>query len=90
MEAFGATVSIRIDPDDDGLAVVEMSWEFDRFEEMDRFPYDVLAMAPGLESTDLWDYLPPRKDSDSPHTWFAYVPQECGWTTSRHPLRSTT
>jgi len=75
-EAFGATVSIRIDPDDDGLAVVEMSWEFVRFEEMDRFPYDVLAMAPGVESTDLWDYLPPRKDSDSPHTWFTYVPRE--------------
>jgi hypothetical protein len=75
-EAFGATVSIRIDPDDDGVAVIEMRWDFDRFEEMDRFPYDVLAMAPGLESTDLWDYIPPRKDSDSPHTWFAYVPQQ--------------
>lgn len=76
-EAFGATVSVRIDPDEGDLAVVEMSWEFDRFEEVDRFPYDVLAMVPGLESTDLWEYLPPRKDSDSPHAWFAYVPQ--GW-----------
>ncbi|CAN5796732.1 hypothetical protein BH23ACT2_BH23ACT2_07230 [soil metagenome] len=74
-EAFGATVSIRIDPDEDGLAAIETGWEFDRFEEVDRFPYDVLAMVPGLGSTDLWEYLPPRKDSDSPHTWFAYVPQ---------------
>jgi hypothetical protein len=76
-DAFGATVSIRIDPDEGDLAAIEMSWEFDRFDEVDRFPYDVLAMVPGLESTDLWEYLPPRKDSDSPHTWFAYVPQ--GW-----------
>ncbi len=74
--AFGAALCIRVDPDEGGLAVIEMRWEFDRFDEVDRFPYDVLAMVPGLESTDLWEYLPPRQDSDSPHTWFAYVPQE--------------
>lgn len=75
-EAFGAIVSIRIDPDEDGLASIEMSWEFDRFEKVDRFPYDVLAMVPGLEDIEMWQYLPPRKDSDSPHTWFAYVSTE--------------
>ena len=35
-------------------------------------------MVPGRESLDAWDYLPPRKDSDSPHTWFTYVPQTWG------------
>lgn len=63
-QAFGAVVSIRIDPDDDGVAVLEKSWEFDCFYEVDRFPCDVLAMTPDLENTDLWKYLPPRKDSD--------------------------
>lgn len=75
-EAFGATVTISIDPVGGGLAALEMSWEFDRFEEVGRFPYDVLAMVPGLEDIEMWQYVPPRRESDSPHTWFAYVPQE--------------
>jgi hypothetical protein len=73
---FGASVSISIVPDDDGLAVLELSWEFVQFDDQDRFPMDVLAMVPGKDNLDLWDYLPPRKDTDSPHAWFTYVPQE--------------
>ena len=68
VEVFGASVSIRIDSDEGGLAVVEASWDFIQFDEVDRFPHDVLAMIPGLDCIDSWDYLPPRKSSDSPHT----------------------
>lgn len=75
-EIFGAEVSVRIDPDEDGLAALEMSWEFADFEQQDRFPMDVLAMVPGREDIDSWDYLPPRKASESPHTWYTYVPSE--------------
>lgn len=77
VEVFGATLSITVVPDEEGLAVLEMSWEFTRFEQQDRFPMDVLAMVPGRESINAWDYLPPRKDSDSPHSWFTYVTE--GW-----------
>ena len=73
VEVFGAVVAITVVPDEDGLAVLEMSWEFSEFNQQDRFPMDVLAMVPGRECIDTWDYIPPRKDSDSPHTWFTYV-----------------
>lgn len=76
VEVFGAAVSIRVVPDDDGLAVLEMSWEFSQFEQQDRFPMDVLAMVPGRESLDDWQYQPPRRDDDSPHSWFTYVTEE--------------
>lgn len=72
---FGAVVAVRVEPDEGGLAVLELSWDFDRFDEVDRFPYDVLAMVPGCESIDLWQYVPPLAESDSPHTWFTLVPQ---------------
>lgn len=76
VEVFGAVVSVRIDPDEDGLAVVEMSWEFTKFDQQDRFPMDILAMVPGREDIEAWDYLPPSRGSDSPHTWFTYVTGE--------------
>jgi hypothetical protein len=76
VEVFGATVSINVVPDEDGLAVLEMSWEFSQFEQQDRFPMDVLAMVPGRESLDDWQYQPPRRDDDSPHSWFTYVTEE--------------
>lgn len=76
VEVFGASVSIRVVPDEDGLAVLEMSWEFAQFEQQDRFPMDVLAMVPGRESLDDWQYQPPRRDDDSPHSWFTYVTDE--------------
>lgn len=73
---FGAVVSFRIVPDEHGLAVLEMSWEFAAFEQQDRFPMDVLAMVPGLEDIDAWDYLPPSEDSDSPPMWYTYITGE--------------
>jgi hypothetical protein len=76
VEVFGAAVSVRIEPDEAGLAVLEMSWEFAEFDQQDRFPMDVLAMVPGRVDIDAWDYLPPRSNSDSPHTWYTYVTAE--------------
>lgn len=69
---FGAamTVTVRRLPDVD---VLELSWELVQFDEQDRFPQDVLAMVPGLESMDDWDYLPPRSAEDKPFTWYTYV-----------------
>lgn len=71
--AFGAVISAAVFPDEDGLAVLEMSWEFITFDQQERFPMDVLAMVPGREYIEAWDYLPPGKASASPHTWFTYV-----------------
>ncbi len=73
VRVFGADVSVVVIPDDDGLAVLEMSWEMRYFEQQDRFPSDILAMVPHMEDIDHWEYLPPRTDSDSPHSWFAYI-----------------
>ena len=73
VEVFGAIVSIRIDPDEEGLAALEASWDFAEFDQQDRFPMDVLAMVPGRECIDSWEYLPPRQENDSPHAWFTYV-----------------
>jgi hypothetical protein len=75
-EVFGAVVTIEIVPDEDDLAVLEMSWEFLQFDQQDRFPMDVLAMVPGRADIEAWEYVPPRKDGDSPHTWFTYVSAE--------------
>jgi hypothetical protein len=76
IEVFGATVTITVTPDDPGVAVLEVGWTFDRYDEQDRFPEDVLAMVPGRENLDVWDYLPPRPDSGSLPTWYTYVPEE--------------
>jgi hypothetical protein len=76
VEVFGAVVSVKVLPDEDGLAVLEVGWEYAEFEQQDRFPMDVLAMVPSREDIEAWDYLPPRSGSDSPHTWYTYVPDE--------------
>lgn len=76
IEVFGATVAITVIPDDPGLAVLEVGWTFDRYDEQDRFPEDVLAMVPGRENLDAWDYLPARPDGDSLPTWYTYVSEE--------------
>jgi hypothetical protein len=75
VEVFGANVSITVRPNDD-VDVLEMSWQFRTFAEQDRFPADVLAMVPALESVDDWDYLPPRSGADRPFTWYTYVTHE--------------
>lgn len=76
IDVFGATVTITVVPDETGLAVLEVGWTFDRFNEQDRFPEDVLAMVPGRENLDAWDYLPGRPDGGSLPTWYTYVPDE--------------
>lgn len=76
IDAFGATVTITVVPDEPGLAVLEVGWTFDRFDEQDRFPEDILAMVPGRENLDAWDYLPGLPDGSSLPTWYTYVPDE--------------
>jgi hypothetical protein len=76
IEVFGATVAITVFPDDPGLAVLEVGWTFDRYDEQDRFPEDVLAMVPGRGNLDAWDYLPARPGNGSLPTWYTYVPEE--------------
>lgn len=77
IDVFGATVAITVIPDEPGLAVLEVGWTFDRFDEQDRFPEDILAMIPGRENLDAWDYLPGRPDGGSLPTWYTYIPD--GW-----------
>ena len=72
-EIFGAPTTVRLVPDENGLALLELSWDLLEFDQQDRFPMDVLAMVPGLESIDLWDYSPPPRNQQSPQTWYAYV-----------------
>ncbi len=76
IDVFGATVAITVISDEPGFAVLEVGWTFDRFDEQDRFPEDILAMVPGRENLDAWDYLPGRPDGGSLPTWFTYVPDE--------------
>ncbi len=76
IEVFGASVALTVTPDDPGLAVLEVGWVFDRYDEQDRFPEDVLAMVPGRENLDAWDYLPARPANGSAASWYTYVPEE--------------
>ncbi len=73
VELFGASVQVTATPDDDETVVLQLDWEFMEFDEQDRFPSDVLAMIPGLESIDDGEYLPPTSGADSPHSWYTYV-----------------
>ncbi len=75
VEVFGASASMTVVPDDNGMAVLEISWEFHQFDQQDRFPADVLAMVPGRENIDHWDFLPPRSGEDAPFAWYTYVTQ---------------
>jgi hypothetical protein len=54
---FGARVRIRVDRDEDELDELTVSFEFECFDDQDRFPADVLEMIPagGFEQ---WQYLP--------------------------------
>lgn len=72
-EVFGARVQVRLVPDEDTLWVLEMHWELTRFEDQDRFPEDVLAMVPGHDLIDSWDYLPAMADGSTPALWYTYV-----------------
>lgn len=76
IDVFGAMVAITVIPDESGIAVLEVGWTFDRFDEQDRFPEDILSMVPGRENLDAWDYLPGRPDGGSLPTWYTYVSDE--------------
>jgi hypothetical protein len=67
-EVFGACVRVRIDPDDDDLDRLTVSFEFERFDEQDRFPVDVLEFVP-VGSFEVWEYLPPFREGDQPIWW---------------------
>lgn len=66
-EVFGACVRVRVDPDDD-LDRLTVSFEFERFDEQDRFPVDVLEFVP-VGSFDAWEYLPAFREGDHPIWW---------------------
>lgn len=68
-EVFGASVRVRVDPDDGGgVDRLTVSFEFERFEEADRFPVDVLEFVP-VGSFEAWDYLPAFRDGEHPIWW---------------------
>lgn len=67
---------VRVVADEDTLSVLEVHWELDRFDEQDRFPEDILAMVPGHESIESWDFLPAPADGSMPPMWFTYVTSE--------------
>ena len=67
-EVFGACVSVRVDSDDDDMDRLTVSFEFERFEEQDRFPADVLEFVP-IGGFDVWEYLPSFRDSDQQIWW---------------------
>ena len=67
-EVFGARVRIRVDADDDDVDRLTVSFEFERFEEQDRFPADVLEYVP-VGSFDVWEYLPAFREGDQPIWW---------------------
>ena len=72
LEAFGAQVGLRIVPDENGLAVVEVTWRMVDYTDQQRFPVDLLAMIPAGQSIDDWECLVPPK-SDMDQLWYMYV-----------------
>jgi hypothetical protein len=74
VDAYGSQLSVRIDHDETDLAIVEVSWAFDRYDDQDRFPADVLAMIPGLADMEAWQYWPAAEGAPSPHAYQAVVP----------------
>lgn len=74
-EIFGAAASVRFVPDDAGVTVLEVSWDLHSFEEQDRFPADVLAMVPGSDDIEEWDYLPGPPGEEADALWYKYVPR---------------
>lgn len=58
--------------DEGGLLVIELRWEFTSFKEQGRFPGEVLAMVPGVESFERWDLIT-SLGPGIPQTWYTYV-----------------
>ena len=72
LEAFGAQVGLRIEPDEDGLAVVEVTWRMVDYADQQRLPVDLLAMIPAGQNINDWECLEPR-DSGMDQLWYMYV-----------------
>lgn len=74
---WGADVTVRIvrpaADDDVGRVVIELA--FERWNQRDRFPYDLLALVPFVGEPDGWDYLPAFA-ADVSETWYTYVAPE--------------
>ena len=73
LEAFGARVGVRINPDEGGLAVVEVTWRMLEYTDQQRLPDDLLAMIPAGENINDWEYLAPPPGSDADQLWYMYV-----------------
>ena len=75
VELFGAVVDIVVDDDaDDDVGELTMSWDFVAFDDQDRFPVDLLALVPGFQEIDQWEFLPPLAPGQAP-CWYTYVPR---------------
>ncbi len=72
LEAFGAQVGLRIEPDEDGIAVVEVTWRMVDYADHQQLPVDLLAMIPAGQNIDDWACLKPR-DSGMDQLWHTYV-----------------
>ena len=72
LEAFGAQVDLRIKPDEDGLAVVEVTWQMVDYTDQQRFAADLLAMILAGQNIDDWVYLA-RPKSGMDQLWYTYV-----------------
>lgn len=72
---FGSDLSVRVDPDEEGTYVLDVTWTFDQYLHVDRFPVDVLAMVPGRSSIDDWQHQPGVADDDL-GSWWTLVPGE--------------
>jgi hypothetical protein len=68
---FGARVTVVVDVDEDPSGLT-LSFDFEVFEERDRFPADVLACIPGYGDVNDWDYIPAFRPGD-PESWYTMV-----------------
>ena len=72
LEAFGAQVGLRIEPDEAGLAVVEVTLRMVDYADQQRLPVDLLAMIPAGQNIDDWECLAPP-ESGMDQLWYMYV-----------------
>jgi len=70
LEAFGAQVSLRIVPEEDDLAIVEVTLRMLDYTDQQRLPADLLALIPGGQDIGDWGYLAPP---DMDPLWYMYV-----------------
>lgn len=73
LEAFGAQASLRIEPDEGGLALVEVTWRMVEYAQQQRFPADLLAMIPAGQNIKDWRCLAPPPESGMDQLWYMDV-----------------